>query len=330
MIGGAPPIGASARSARSAVLDDDGPAGEVLGVVGDLAHEVVGDRRPHAAVAVAVGDRAALLAQLGPDLRRARVVASGRRGRGRSPSPSTGPYTLPAGPVARLGRHVRPSLRRRRGSSVVADELIANSGQLATASRAFVLQLRRSPCRRRHDGLAVVVDVEQLGRQRVAAVVPLALLGIDCTCMGRTLRQHATHDCAASRPMPSIVGPAVGVTHKRATHPMIAHTEAGARCRCRPSECSTLGPVDAVAGVEDVRGVGDDEVVVDVVVGVEDHDRVGRRQRRRVERLDAGDLAVELVGRTWGSCVSTSAPSPRSPRITSVAGVSRASLELDL
>ena len=39
-------------------VDDDAPAREVLGVVCDLVHEFVGDRRPHSAVAVGVGDRA--------------------------------------------------------------------------------------------------------------------------------------------------------------------------------------------------------------------------------------------------------------------------------
>ena len=60
VIGGAPPIGAGiARSPGRPTDDDHGAAGEVLGVVGDLVDGVVGQRHPHAAVAIGVGDRAA-------------------------------------------------------------------------------------------------------------------------------------------------------------------------------------------------------------------------------------------------------------------------------
>ena len=47
---------------------------KLLGVVGDLVDGVVGQRNPHAAVAIGVGDRAAALAQLLPDLGGVRVV----------------------------------------------------------------------------------------------------------------------------------------------------------------------------------------------------------------------------------------------------------------
>ena len=57
--------------------------------------------------------------------------------------------------------------------------LMAYSGQLATASRAFSSSSGGHRAVADDDGLAVVVDVEQLGRQCIAPVVPLALLGID-------------------------------------------------------------------------------------------------------------------------------------------------------
>ena len=71
--------------------DDDGPAGEVVGVVGDLADELGGDRRPHAAVAVGVGDRAAAPRAARPRSPAPAGCTTGRRGRCRSPSRSTGP-----------------------------------------------------------------------------------------------------------------------------------------------------------------------------------------------------------------------------------------------
>ena len=53
---------------------DHGAAGEVLGVVRDLVHRVVGDRHPHAAVAIGVRHRAAALAEFLPHRRRVGVV----------------------------------------------------------------------------------------------------------------------------------------------------------------------------------------------------------------------------------------------------------------
>ncbi len=53
---------------------DDRAAREVVGVVRDVVHGIVGDRNPHAAVAVGVSDRAAVVAQLLPDLGGVRVV----------------------------------------------------------------------------------------------------------------------------------------------------------------------------------------------------------------------------------------------------------------
>ena len=69
VIGGAPPIGAgSDRSPGRPTDTTTARLVKLLGVVGDLVHGVVGERHPHAAVAVGVGDRAAALAQLLPDL----------------------------------------------------------------------------------------------------------------------------------------------------------------------------------------------------------------------------------------------------------------------
>ena len=74
-IGGTPPIGAGiARSPGRPTRHHDRAAREVVGVVGDLVHGVVGDRHPHAAVAIGVGDRAARLAQVLPHLGGVRVV----------------------------------------------------------------------------------------------------------------------------------------------------------------------------------------------------------------------------------------------------------------
>ena len=61
---------------------------------------------------------------------------------------------------------------------LVSSMLMAYSGQLATASRAFSSSSGGTRAVADDDGLAVVVDVEQLGRQGVAAVVALALLGV--------------------------------------------------------------------------------------------------------------------------------------------------------
>ena len=165
---GAADAGAASRSRD--VLTTTERLVKLLGVVGDLAHELGGDRRPHPAVAVGVGDRAARLAQLRPDLRRPRVV--GRVG------------------VVEVGRPVvdgsvdaRRALRIPRGWS--------RSRQ--SSSHPVRWRTRGSwpprggpspPGRRRHlavaddHGLAVVVDVEQLRCQGVAAVVALALLGV--------------------------------------------------------------------------------------------------------------------------------------------------------
>ena len=75
VIGGAPPIGAgSARSPGRVVLITTAPAGEVVGVVRDVVHRVVGERHPHAAVPIGVGDRATRLAELLPHLGRLGVV----------------------------------------------------------------------------------------------------------------------------------------------------------------------------------------------------------------------------------------------------------------
>ena len=52
---------------------------------------------------------------------------------------------------------------------------------------------------------------------------------------------------------------------------------------------------DGVAGVEDVAGVGDDKLVVDVVVGGEDDDGVGGGQLGGVQRGDAPHVGVEFV-----------------------------------
>ena len=60
--------------AGAGVADDDGAAGEVVGVVGDFVDGLVRDRDPHSAIPVAVGDRATGLAQFGPDLGGDRVV----------------------------------------------------------------------------------------------------------------------------------------------------------------------------------------------------------------------------------------------------------------
>ena len=63
--------------------------------------------------------------------------------------------------------------------------VIAYSGQLANASRALSSSSGGTLAVTDHDGVAVVVDVEQFGRQRVAPVVALAELGVD-------LDAHAT------------------------------------------------------------------------------------------------------------------------------------------
>ena len=67
VMGGATPIGRGQRLlAGTTVVDDDGAAGEVLGVLGDRRHAGVGRGEPPAAVALGVRDRAAL-AQVLPD-----------------------------------------------------------------------------------------------------------------------------------------------------------------------------------------------------------------------------------------------------------------------
>src|SRR4051812_21963740 len=52
-------------------------------------------------------------------------------------------------------------------------------GAVGDRQARLVFEVRRHRAVADDDGLAVVVDVEQLGRQRIAPVVPLALLGID-------------------------------------------------------------------------------------------------------------------------------------------------------
>ncbi len=80
--------------------DHDRPAREVLGVVGDLVDGVVGQRHPHAAVAIGVSDGATALAQLLPHLGCVGVV--GRIGvvevgaRSRRPGRSRRRRTAPA------------------------------------------------------------------------------------------------------------------------------------------------------------------------------------------------------------------------------------------
>ena len=75
VIGGTTPIGAgSARSPGRPTRDDHRPAGEVLGVVGDLVDRVVRERHPHAAVAIGVRNRTAGLADFLPHLGCVRVV----------------------------------------------------------------------------------------------------------------------------------------------------------------------------------------------------------------------------------------------------------------
>src|SRR5690606_20514965 len=60
--------------AGAADADDDGAAREVVGVVGDLVDGLVGERDPHAAIAVGVRHGAALRPQVLPDLGRGGVV----------------------------------------------------------------------------------------------------------------------------------------------------------------------------------------------------------------------------------------------------------------
>lgn len=110
------------RSRLRRPADDDGPAREVLGVVGDLGHELVGERGPHAAVAVGAGDRAAAIDEVTPDPVGLAVV-------------------LRVG-VVEIGRPVadRPvgagylAVAAHDDSSATIE--MANSGQLATARRA--------------------------------------------------------------------------------------------------------------------------------------------------------------------------------------------------
>ena len=92
VIGGAGPTGAAMPG--RALLTIDAVAGEVLGVVGDLVHQLVRDRRPHAAVPRSSGRRGSRPAQLVPDrvgvgvVRRVGVIEVGRpvadRGAGRA------------------------------------------------------------------------------------------------------------------------------------------------------------------------------------------------------------------------------------------------------
>src|SRR3954447_416853 len=100
----------------TSVADDDAVAREVLRVVRDLVHELMRERRPHAAVAVGVGDRAAAIAQLVPNGMSVGVV--------RRVS------------VVEVGRPVREPVRHKRHSAASTME-IAYSGQFPIASRAL-------------------------------------------------------------------------------------------------------------------------------------------------------------------------------------------------
>ncbi len=150
------PIGAG-RSfvVRSQLVDDNRTRREVLGVVRNVGDVLVREGQPRAAVATGVRDRA-LLPELVPD----RVGVGDPCGIG----------------VVEVGRPVGDGRALVHAHSVIS---MANSGQLATALRAFVLELGRHFAVVQLVRVAVVVDVEQLRCDRVAAVVPLAFLRID-------------------------------------------------------------------------------------------------------------------------------------------------------
>ena len=61
---------------------------------------------------------------------------------------------------------------------------MANSGQFAAAIRASSLAPSGTTPPFNSDGVAEVVDVEELGRERVAPIVALAFLGIDMHAHG--------------------------------------------------------------------------------------------------------------------------------------------------
>src|SRR5215212_1919639 len=107
----------------------------------------------------------------------------------------------------------------------------------------LLLEVRRHRAVADDDGLAVVVDVEQLGRQRVAPVVPLALLGIDPYLHARSVRArravatavHTLPRCRRSsprRPSGCCCGPSVPMMPSRS--PPTAPT--------RPSPAFRVGP----------------------------------------------------------------------------------------
>ena len=100
------------------------------------------------------------------------------------------------------------------------------------------------------------------------------------------------------------------VEHERLRH-VVASPTPRRRRGVGVQRCSTAWPVQAVAGVEDVAGVGDDEIAVEgVVVGDED-DPVGGGDLVGVERDPPGGDDVIDVLDDVGSATATSAPRAR-------------------
>ena len=82
---------------------------------------------------------------------------------------------------------------------------MAYSGQLAMARRALLLQLGRHRPVSDHGGQAVIVHVEEIGDQGVAAGVALALVGVDTDPHGNTTGDPAR--AAHLAPGPGDLGP---------------------------------------------------------------------------------------------------------------------------
>ena len=154
------------------------------------------------------------------------IRRSGRCGPRGSPTPQIVPDLGACGlyraawsksvPSRSPGRRCRPRPRESRcrrtrvmtpGSSIV----MAYSGQLATARRAFSSSTAaRSPSPNVSEGLAVVLDVNSCGSQGVARVVALALLGVKTHVHTANLRRLNLDGVQAPDPLLLLLPPSEG------------------------------------------------------------------------------------------------------------------------
>ena len=156
VMGGATPIGAGqVQFRRATVTDDDGATREVIGVLGDLRDAGVRRGEPGAAVAIGVGDRAALT-QVLPD--RIGVGDPLRIG------------------VIEVGGEV---LDERAVGHDYSSMKIACSGQFAWASRASSRCLARQRAVADDDAVAEIVEVEDRRRDGETSPLTLTDLGVN-------------------------------------------------------------------------------------------------------------------------------------------------------